>query len=91
MEVFANDSEISRLMLILANEFRVWLGVFWISELANINGSAIDIERIRNDSEWCATAANGYRWPNTVTPTNRHRAAFRILSYERVPFVATFG
>jgi hypothetical protein len=78
MEVFASDSEITRLMLILANEFRIWLGVFWISELANINGTSIDIERINNDSEWRAIESNGYRcWPNTITPTNRHRAAFR--------------
>jgi hypothetical protein len=64
-------------MLILANEFRIWLGVFWISELANIQGNAIEIGRINNDSEWRANEANGYRWPNTITPTNRHRAAFR--------------
>jgi hypothetical protein len=77
MEVFANDSEITPLMLLLANEFRIWLGVFFISDLANITGTAIDIERIRNVSDWRATPTRGYRWPNTVHPTNRHREAFR--------------
>ena len=46
MEVFANDSEITPLMLLLANEFQIWLGVFFISDLANIIGTAIDIKRI---------------------------------------------
>jgi hypothetical protein len=59
MEVFANDSEITPLMLLLANEFRIWLRVFFISDLANIEGTAIDIERIRNDSEWRATPTSG--------------------------------
>jgi hypothetical protein len=35
MEVFANDSKITPLMLLLANEFRIWLRVFFISDLAN--------------------------------------------------------
>jgi hypothetical protein len=44
MEVFANDSEITPKMLLMANEFRIWLGVFSISDLANIAGTTIEIE-----------------------------------------------
>jgi hypothetical protein len=77
MEVFANDSEVTPKMLLMANEFRIWLGVFSISDLANIAGTAIEIERIRNDSDWRAIPANGFRWPNTIQPSNKHREVFR--------------
>ena len=44
MEVFTNNSEITPKMLLMANEFRIWLGVFSISDLANIAGTTIEIE-----------------------------------------------
>ena len=53
-EDFAQDDEITPKMERLANEFRMWLGVTWLSELATIDGREIPIERIRNGSEWRA-------------------------------------
>ena len=76
-EDFANDDEITPKMKRLANEFRMWLRVTWLSELATINGREIPIERVRNGSDWRATPESGYTWPNTVHPTNKHREAFR--------------
>jgi hypothetical protein len=48
-----------REMLDLYNAI-VWVdGVTWISELADINGREIPIERIRNGSDWRATPVEG--------------------------------
>lgn len=59
-----------------ANKFQMWLGVTWLSELATVDGQEIPIERIRNGSDWRATPETGFTWPNTVQPTDKHRAAF---------------
>ena len=77
MEVFAADPDITPLTLVLANEFRVWMRVIYVSELANIDGNAIPYERFSNDSTWRASPTNGLKWPNTIEPTSKHRAAFR--------------
>jgi hypothetical protein len=77
METFAAAPDITPLTRELANEVRMWMGVTCMSELADISGRVIPIERIRNGSEWRATPETGYSWPNTVEPTDRHRAAFR--------------
>ena len=76
-EDFANDEEITPKMERLANEFRMWMRVTWLSELATIDGREIPIERIQNGSDWQAIPETGYTWPNTVQPTNKHREAFR--------------
>jgi hypothetical protein len=36
MDAFASDPDITRLMMILANEYRMWLRVIYVSELANV-------------------------------------------------------
>lgn len=77
MESFAQHPSITPLMLVLANKLRMWWGVIFISELADIGGRYIPKERIRNDSEWRATPKEGMTWPNTITPTDRHRTVFR--------------
>jgi hypothetical protein len=76
-EEFAGEDIITPLEKRLANEFRLWLRVTHISELADIAGKDVPIERIRNGSEWRATPVDGYEWPNTIEPTDKHRAAFR--------------
>jgi len=43
-EDFATDDEITPKMERLANEFRMWLRVTWLSELATIDGREIPIE-----------------------------------------------
>jgi hypothetical protein len=77
LEEFIEEEEIKPTERPLANEFRLWLGVTWISKLADINGREIPIEHIRNGSDWRAMPVEGYNWPNTVKPNDRHRAAFR--------------
>ena len=77
MQTFATCPDLSLKELILANEFRMWLGIIMISELADPQGESIPFERIRNESEWKATPEDDFRWPNTRTPTDKHRAAFR--------------
>jgi hypothetical protein len=77
MEEFAQSSDLTRQILELANEFRLWLRVIFISKLADVDGKAIPAYRITNDSEWRADPEEGIRWPNTVEPTNAHRVAFR--------------
>jgi hypothetical protein len=77
MESFSGHPDLNRRTLLLANEFRIWLGVIMVSELASIKGDAIPIERIRNGSEWRATPMPYMHWPNVREPTSKHRAAFR--------------
>eukprot|EP00956_Cyclotella_meneghiniana_P018460 scaffold30735_cov52-Cyclotella_meneghiniana.AAC.7 len=60
---------------LLAAEFRLWLRVTMVSELANEIGTEIESYKIENDSEWRAEST--LRWPNHIEPTNAHRAAFR--------------
>ena len=60
LEEFTKEEEINPTERRLAIEFRLWLGVTWISELADINGREIPIERIRNVSNWQATPVEGY-------------------------------
>jgi hypothetical protein len=76
-EEFAGDDMITPLEKRLANEFRLWLQVTHISKLADIAGKEVSIEQIRNGNEWRATPVEGYEWPNTIEPTDKHRAAFR--------------
>jgi hypothetical protein len=52
MEGFSNHPDITDNMLLLANEYRMWMRVIFISELANVDGDSIPISRIFNDSEW---------------------------------------
>eukprot|EP00956_Cyclotella_meneghiniana_P001245 scaffold1363_cov26-Cyclotella_meneghiniana.AAC.1 len=59
----------------MAAEFRLWLRVTMISELANEIGTEIESYKIENDSKWRAEST--LRWPNHIEPTNAHRAAFR--------------
>jgi hypothetical protein len=77
MEELAQSSDLTRQTLELANEFRLWLRVIFISELADVDGKAIPAYRITNDSEWRADPEEGIIWPNTVEPTNAHQVAFR--------------
>jgi hypothetical protein len=85
-EEFASDGMITPLEKRLANEFRLWMRVTYVSELADISGREIPYDRIKNGSEWRAMPVEGYRWPNTIEPTNRHRAAFRrCLRYTLCP------
>jgi hypothetical protein len=44
-----------------ANEFRVWMRIIHVSELANIAGDAIPCERFSNNSEWRAIPTNGLK------------------------------
>jgi hypothetical protein len=76
MERFASNPHITLLMLIYANEFRIWLRVVSLAQLASIDGKCIPIDKIRNESEWRAQS-EGINWPNVREPTNKHRAAFR--------------
>jgi hypothetical protein len=86
LEEFTKEETIKPTGRRLANEFRLWLRVTWISDLADVNGKEIPIERIRNGSDWRATPVKGYNWPNTVEPTDKHRAAFRkCLRYTFCP------
>jgi hypothetical protein len=50
--------------------------VISLAQLASVDGTRIQIERIRNNSEWQAQS-DGITWPNVRDPTNKHRAAFR--------------
>ena len=77
MKTFASDPLISKMDLVLVSELCKWLRVVFISEIASIDGTSIPYERIRNGSEWRATPLEGFNWPNAMTPTNEHRAAFR--------------
>jgi hypothetical protein len=77
MEDFCKHPDITDTMLLLANEYRMWMGIIFISELANIEGDSIPISRIYNGSEWRATPVDGMHWPNVRDPTDKHRAAFR--------------
>jgi hypothetical protein len=77
MEEFAQNSDLTKRTLELANEFRIWLRVIFISEIAEVDGKTIPDYRITNDSEWRAEPEDGIVWPNTVEPTNAHRVAFR--------------
>ena len=67
MEMFVTDKDIKLSELVLANEYRMWLGVIFISELADVNGTEIDFSKISNDSEWRATPAPGFNWPATLS------------------------
>ena len=77
METFASDPLISRTELVLTNELCKWWHVIFLSELASVDGKTIPYDRIRNGSEWRAIPLSGFNWPNTITPTDEHRAAFR--------------
>ena len=77
MEMFVLDKDIKLSELILANEYRMWLGVIFISDLADVTGTEIDFGRIANGSEWRAIPTPGFKWPNTIVPTNEHRRVFR--------------
>ena len=54
MEAFAQAPSLTPRTLAMANEFRIWMKVIFISELADISGKSIPWERIANDSEWRA-------------------------------------
>jgi hypothetical protein len=72
MERFASNPNITPVMLIYANEFRIWMRIISLAQLSSMEG----IDRIRNNSEWRAQS-EGINWPNVREPTNKHRAAFR--------------
>jgi hypothetical protein len=76
MERFASNPDITLTMLVYANEYRIWMRVISIAQLASVDGTYIPIDRIRNNSEWRAQS-EGLTWPNVRDPTNKHRAAFR--------------
>lgn len=75
MEEFATTENLRPKERLLAAEFRLWLRVTMISELANEIGTEIDYHRIENDSEW--RARSNLDWPNHIEPRDEHRAAFR--------------
>ena len=77
METFASDPFIKQMDLVLVSELCKWMRVVFLSEIASVDGTTIPYERIRNGSEWRATPVAGFNWPNTMTPTDEHRAAFR--------------
>jgi hypothetical protein len=77
MEVFAQESDLTVRTLELANEYRIWMRVIFLSELADVDGKFIPAERLRSESEWRATPERGIIWPNTVEPQDVHRIAFR--------------
>jgi hypothetical protein len=76
MERFASNPNITPMMLVYANEFRIWMRVISLAHLASVDGKCIPIDRIRNNSEWRAQSED-ITWPNVREPTNKHRAAFR--------------
>jgi hypothetical protein len=76
MERFASNPNITPVMLVYANEFRIWMRIISLAQLASVDGTNICIDRIRNNSEWRAKS-DGLNWPNVREPTNKHRAAFR--------------
>ena len=65
----------------LAVEFRLWLGVTNILELADELGTTIKQHKITNDSEWRAKVTMK-EWPNHIEPTNDHRKAFHQCLWE---------
>jgi hypothetical protein len=78
MEVlFAQDSDLSLRTLELVNEYRIWMRVIFVSELADVDGKFIPAERLQSESEWRAVPEQGIMWPNTVEPGDVHRIAFR--------------
>jgi hypothetical protein len=58
IDAFNADPGITLLTMILANEFRMWLRVTYVSELANPEGRIIPFERISNKSVWRAVPTN---------------------------------
>jgi hypothetical protein len=72
MDAFNADSDITPLTMILANEFRMWMRVTYVSELANLEGTAIPFERISNGSVWRAIPTNDLKLPNTVHPASAY-------------------
>jgi hypothetical protein len=78
MEVFAQDSDLSVRTLELANEYRIWMRVIFMSELVDVDGKFIPADRLRDgESEWRATPEQVIVWSNTVEPRDVHRIAFR--------------
>ncbi|KAL7532798.1 hypothetical protein ACHAXR_004901 [Thalassiosira sp. AJA248-18] len=65
MEVFAACTKIKPKERILVNEFRIWLKVICISDLADLDG------------EWQAIPAPQYKWPNQPIPSDAYSASFR--------------
>ena len=75
LEEMAKAGGLTQKEQLMAAEFRLWLRVTMVSELANEIGTEIESYKIENDSEWRAEST--LRWPNHIEPTNAHRAAFR--------------
>jgi hypothetical protein len=69
IERFASNPNITPMMLIYANEFRIWMRVISLAHLASTDGKSIPIDRIRNNSEWRAQSED-IIWPNVREPTN---------------------
>eukprot|EP00956_Cyclotella_meneghiniana_P033092 scaffold93176_cov89-Cyclotella_meneghiniana.AAC.1 len=76
LEAFSKIDGIKPREMILASEFRIWLRVTMLSELADEQGTKIERYKIMNGSEWRATTTlKG--WPTGIVPTDEHRRVFR--------------
>jgi hypothetical protein len=70
LEIIASHPSITRKMKQLFNECRMWMGITFISELANEEGNGIDIERMQG--LWRAQVIEPLRFPNQPTPSKKH-------------------
>ena len=76
LEAFSKIEGIKRREMILASEFRLWLRVTMLSELADEQGTKIERHKIMNGSEWrVKTTLRG--WPASIEPTDEHRRVLR--------------
>ena len=75
MRVIANCLRLRPRENKLANECRIWMQVICVSELADIGGISIPIEKLQG--QWQARPDSGITWSNQPKPTKAHWSALR--------------